>query len=51
MSAGGYTRESAIARADKDGEALVAFGRDFISNISFPFYFSFKSATLTMDFF
>ena len=44
-------RESAIAPADKDGEALVAFGRDFISNISLPFYFSFKSATLSIDFF
>lgn len=36
ISAGGYTRESAIARADKDGEALVAFGRHFISNPDLP---------------
>lgn len=35
ISAGGYTRESAIARADADG-GLVAFGRQFIANPDLP---------------
>ncbi len=32
VSAGRYTRESAIKRADETGE-LIAFGRRFISNV------------------
>ncbi|KAI0780587.1 NADH:flavin oxidoreductase/NADH oxidase [Trametes elegans] len=35
ISAGRYTRESAIARAEKTGE-LIAFGRLFISNPDLP---------------
>lgn len=33
ISAGNYTRTSAMERADKTGE-LIAFGRAFISNVS-----------------
>jgi NADPH2 dehydrogenase len=33
ISAGNYTRESAMRAADETGE-LVAFGRSFISNVS-----------------
>ncbi|KAI0333589.1 FMN-linked oxidoreductase [Cubamyces sp. BRFM 1775] len=35
ISAGRYTRETAIARAEKTGE-LIAFGRPFISNPDLP---------------
>jgi NADPH2 dehydrogenase len=41
ISAGGYTRESAIARADKHSEELVAFGRQFISNVRSLFFYCF----------
>lgn len=41
ISAGGYTRESAIARADNHSEELVAFGRQFISNVCSSFFNSF----------
>ena len=37
ISAGGYTRESALARAEKGGE-LIGFGRPFLANVS-PFAF------------
>jgi len=33
ISAGGYTREAAVATAEKTGD-LIAFGRVFISNVS-----------------
>ena len=39
INAGGYTRESAISRADA-GEGLVAFGRHFIANVRLSFVFS-----------
>ena len=38
INAGGYNRESAIARADA-GDGLVAFGRHFIPNVRLPFVF------------
>ncbi|KAJ7673852.1 hypothetical protein DFH06DRAFT_750779 [Mycena polygramma] len=36
ISAGGYTRETAIARAQKEENALVAFGRTFLANPDLP---------------
>lgn len=39
ISCGGYTAESAIERADKDPDELVAFGQWYISNVSFLFFF------------
>lgn len=33
ISAGGYTRDTALLAAEKDGD-LVAFGRFYISNVS-----------------
>jgi NADPH2 dehydrogenase len=36
INAGGYNRESAIARSDV-GEGLVSFGRHFIANVRLPF--------------
>lgn len=33
ISAGGYTRDQAIAMTDKHSNELTAFGRDFISNV------------------
>ncbi|KAK7059824.1 NADH:flavin oxidoreductase/NADH oxidase, partial [Favolaschia claudopus] len=36
ISAGGYSRDSAIALADKHPNALVAFGRHFIANPDLP---------------
>ena len=36
ISAGAYTRESAIEAADKKGD-IIAFGRHFISNVSTRF--------------
>ncbi|KAJ7192914.1 hypothetical protein GGX14DRAFT_593749 [Mycena pura] len=35
ISAGGYTRESALARAEKTGE-LIGFGRPFLANPDLP---------------
>ena len=37
ISAGGYTREEAMKVADEKGE-LIAFGRYFISNVSWGFH-------------
>jgi NADPH2 dehydrogenase len=34
VSAGGYTRDSAIEVADKHDNELVAFGRHFLANVS-----------------
>ncbi|KAJ7673846.1 FMN-linked oxidoreductase [Mycena polygramma] len=36
VSAGGYTRESALARAEEGEGVLVAFGRKFIANPDLP---------------
>ncbi|KAK7059813.1 hypothetical protein R3P38DRAFT_2496292, partial [Favolaschia claudopus] len=36
ISAGGYSRDSAIALADKHPNTLVAFGRHFIANPDLP---------------
>ncbi|KAI0034457.1 FMN-linked oxidoreductase [Vararia minispora EC-137] len=36
ISDGGYTRETAITRADKDEKALVSFGRYYTSNPDLP---------------
>jgi NADPH2 dehydrogenase len=38
ITAGGFTRESAIKRADEEGD-LIAFGRLFISNVRFQINF------------
>jgi NADPH2 dehydrogenase len=35
ISAGGYTRETALERSEGDGE-LIAFGRQFLANVRFP---------------
>lgn len=43
MSAGRYTRESAIQRAEETGE-LIAFGRRFISNVCRCNPFDFRSS-------
>jgi NADPH2 dehydrogenase len=37
ISAGGFTRDTAIEFADKKGD-LVAFGRHFISNVSIDYW-------------
>ena len=37
ISAGGYTRESAMKQADERGE-LIAFGRFFTSNVRLSFF-------------
>jgi NADPH2 dehydrogenase len=34
VSAGGYTRDSAIEVANKHANELVAFGRHFLANVS-----------------
>ena len=38
VSAGGYTRETALEAAETTGNQLVAFGRLFISNVRSPSY-------------
>ncbi|KAF8890999.1 hypothetical protein BD779DRAFT_1437986 [Infundibulicybe gibba] len=36
ITAGGYDRAGALAAAEEDGDALVAFGRNYISNPDLP---------------
>ncbi|KAF7368519.1 FMN-linked oxidoreductase [Mycena venus] len=36
ISAGGYTRETALERAEEDGSSLIAFGRQFLANPDLP---------------
>lgn len=47
MSAGRYTRESAIERVEQTGE-LIAFGRRFISNVRCSHHFLVLSQLLTV---
>ena len=35
IAAGGFTRETAIARAEANKNELICFGRSFISNVCF----------------
>lgn len=46
ISAGRYTRESAIQKAEETGE-LIAFGRRFLSNVCFTLYSGRASPQLT----